>query len=175
MLSILSASCGTYTLGGLIMMADSTTETTGRSKKGLISILGCGLGAWLVTTGSQEPIDYERTVWGGLFLWVTVLVARSWVRQLGATPNPDAPNLSRRMWQRLPPNILLSLAPGAILLWYGLAAPQKPSYTRGGIDICDLQVGLCVSGTRAFIFFGIVLLVFGLSVVYLLIRRAING
>ena len=61
-------------------------------------------------------------------------------------------------------DLFFSLCPGAFLVWYGASAPQVPSYARGGMDVCDLEPGFCVSGTRAFIAFGIELLVIGLVI-----------
>lgn len=108
---------------------------------------------WTLATGWVPEIHYERVTWGMFAAWIVSV--RGWSR-LRSRAVQSLGFLC--MWLG---DLFFSLAPGTFLVWYGASAPQVPSYTRGGMDVCDLQPGFCASGTRAFIGFGIELLVVG--------------
>ena len=44
-------------------------------------------------------------------------------------------------------------------IWLGLFARNEPSLTRAGVDVCTLETGLCISGPRATIVWGSLILV----------------
>lgn len=108
---------------------------------------------WALSTGWTPEIHYERVTWGMFAAWLVSV--RIWSRLRGRAFQTCGFFCT---WLG---DLLFSLSPGGFLVWYGASAPQVPSYTRGGMDICDLEPGFCVSGTRAFIGFGIELLVVG--------------
>lgn len=111
---------------------------------------------WALMTGWSPEIHYERITWGLFAAWMMLL--HLWFAVRARVLGPGG--VLRRPLVLLI-DILFSLLPGVFLFGYGWLAPAAPTLTRGGMDVCDLEVGYCVSGTRAFIGFGLVLLVFG--------------
>lgn len=131
---VLTISCG---LGGVIMI-------------GFVVLFGLvAMSAWALYTGVTPDIKYGQLTWGALGAWAALLLL--WLRV------PQRVRKSKHGWTAFVSyvvTLLLCVAPGIILASYGWLAPAVPSYTRGGVDVCDLEVGYCVSGTRAFIFLG---------------------
>ena len=124
---------------------------------------------WLLATGLAGPPNHNRITLGLLLAWVAALFLRAIKdAQLptGRSANP--------LW-RAPFSVLLALAPGLILLAYGLFAPAQPSLANSGVDVCAYEVGWCVSGTRAFIVFGGVALLIGIAVAYAIVKAAIQA
>lgn len=120
-----------------------------------ISIFSFSL--WALATGWEPEVNYERLVWAALALWLSTLWVWIAVRgRLRSFATPLMKRLSRLV------DIMIALAPGAILIAYGSIAPAAPSLTRGGFDVCDTSPGWCVSGTRAFVAFGIFTILLGL-------------
>jgi len=115
--------------------------------------------AWALYTGSDPEIKYGQLTWGSLGAWATLVLL--WLRvpkRIRRSERGAAAVASYVM------RLLLCVAPGVILACYGWLAPPAPSYTQGGVDVCQLEVGYCVSGTRAFIFFGCWSVVIGLII-----------
>lgn len=148
------------------------SKTANRVTGALLKLGITASAVWLILSALTSPVNYGRLTAGLLVLWLALILLRGLKDQLWSFQQTGPEYRRRRAYRRLPFSILLSIAPGAILLWYGIFAPAVPSRTRGGIDVCELQVGLCVSGTRAFIFWGIVVLIGGLIWAYVLIRSA---
>ena len=123
-----------------------------------------GFVAWVFATSFGPELRYERLVWGMLAAWLVGV--RVWADLRSRTSK-----MCGFIWAWLC-DLFFSLSPGAILVWYGASAPASPSYARGGMDVCDLEPGFCVSGTRAFVGFGIELLVIGavIAVALLLLK-----
>ena len=129
----------------------------GMSKRSLTTDLGITVfAAWALTTGWSPEVSYVQLAWGFFAVWVVLL--RVWCALRAVVMGSGG--LIRRSCVHVLDTIV-SLLPGSILVAYGWFAPAAPSITRGGMDVCDLEVGYCVSGTRAFIGFGVVALVFG--------------
>lgn len=117
-------------------------------------LLALALGLWLAFTSFGEVLNYGRLTIALLIFWLGAIWLKQMLEQDGRLGNG---------WLLWGLNALLAIIPGLILLWYGLASPAQPSLTNGGQDICELQVGWCVSGSRAFAFFGGAALLAGLA------------
>ena len=120
----------------------------------IIKLAVSALGIWLVASSFTPDLNYGRLVTGLLFLWVSTI----WLKQYVELKRGRA-----RGWLNWGITSLLAVIPGLILLWYGLLTPAQPSLTNSGIDVCALQTGWCVSGTRAFIFWGGIVFLAGLA------------
>lgn len=120
-------------------------------------VAGCfACGAWAIAIGKGPEVRYGLLVWGALSLWSGMLV--SWIGVRRALREREGP-YRKRLMRIL--DLGVALAPGVILIMYGVFAPAAPSLTQGGFDVCDTSPGFCVSGTRAFIHFGVFTLVVG--------------
>lgn len=119
--------------------------------------LAClALGVWAMMTGWEPEILFVRLTWGALGLWCGLL--GFWIairRRTGFKGRPV-----RKFFVRLI-DLSFALLPGVILIAYGALAPAAPSLTQGGFDVCDTSPGYCVSGTRAFVPFGIFTIIIG--------------
>ena len=123
--------------------------------------------AWAIVTGLSEPVSYGRITFGLLGAWSVLLWIWGLVWQR-LSAKGEGRGL-RRFGQFV--DILFAIAPGTIVLVYSIFTPQIPSLTNGGMDICDLNVGPCISGTRATIPIGVILMVVGLVSVKMILME----
>jgi FtsH-binding integral membrane protein len=110
-------------------------------------------------TGFTPEIKYGQLAWGALGAWSTLVLL--WLRVPRRVRKSEQ---GATVFVSYAVTLLLCVAPGVILACYGWLAAAVPSYTRGGVDVCELEVGYCVSGTRSFIFFGFWGVVIGLII-----------
>lgn len=120
-------------------------------------LVGClAFGGWALTVSQGPEIRYGLMLWGALSVWCGLtmgwILARPRMRLAGS---PYRKRLVRLL------DLGVAVLPGVLLIAYGALAPAAPSLTQGGFDICDTSPGYCVSGTRAFVHFGLFILVTG--------------
>ena len=132
--------------------------------------MSVGLAVWWLLRGFSSPTNYGQALAGLFALWLALILLRTLKDDI--FPADASDNLQNRAYWHLPLNILLSIAPGLFLMWFGVFAPASPSVTNSGIDVCQFETGFCVSGTRSMIFFGGFALLVGLGLVYVLVRSA---
>ncbi len=133
-----------------------------------LSLLGGGcllVAFWLAGTGLFPALNHGRIVASLWLLWLAVIFLRGLKDRLWPPTNGDS---LQRAWMRLPLNIILALLPGLSLVWFSLFAPNTPSVTQGSFDVCALETGLCVSGPRSVIIWGIILVAIGLIGIWLI-------
>jgi hypothetical protein len=124
-----------------------------------LKLFGFLIGLWLVISSFEAELNYGQLALGLLLLWACAFWAKGfWEANHGPVGG----------WPGWALSSLLAIIPGLILLAYGLLAPAQPSLTNSGLDVCALQTGWCVSGTRAFAFFGAAGLLAGLAWSYFL-------
>jgi hypothetical protein len=131
----------------------------------LIKIGVFAAGGLLIFSSVGSPLNYGRLTIGLLALWASAVWFKqswqqSWLESLGNRPTYEQ---GLFLWAI---NAFLITLPGLILLGYGVFSPASPSLTNSGVDICQFQVGYCVSGSRAFIFIGGLALLLGLVWAY---------
>jgi hypothetical protein len=111
-------------------------------------------GAWLVISSQGTATDYGQLTLGLLGLWLSAVWLKQYVEQARGSVNG---------WLGWAINTALAVIPGAILLWYSLFTPAEPSLTNSGVDVCEFQVGWCISGNRALSVLGGMLLLAGVG------------
>ena len=137
----------------------------------MVTGLALAAAAWLLrdaTSGRDYPWLVGRVFWGAMLFWFGVLRLRTGVaiftsgRTAGAGLRFAGTALNRLTI------LALCWAPGLILGWYAIEAPNRPSRNSRGQDICDVSPAqVCVSGPRALIPWAVILLVFaGLASYY---------
>jgi hypothetical protein len=133
-----------------------------------VTLLKIGIfaaGGLLIFSSFGSPLNYGRLTIGLLALWLSAVWFKqswqeSWLANLRNRPTYEQ---GLFLWAI---NALLIILPGLILLGYGVFSPASPSLTNSGVDICQFEVGYCVSGSRAFIFIGGLALLIGLVWAY---------
>jgi len=120
------------------------------------------LALWLAGTGLFPSLNHGRLTASVWVFWLAIILLRGLKDRIWPFLEDDPDALLRRAWMRLPLNVVLALLPGLSLLWFGLFAPNESSLTRGSVDVCTLETGLCISGPRATIIWGVLILVIGL-------------
>lgn len=108
---------------------------------------------WLAFTSFGNDLNYGRLTLALLIFWLGGV----WLKQsLERNGRLDG-------WLLWGANATIAIIPGLILLGYGLFSPAQPSLTNSGVDVCQLETGWCISGSRVFIFWGGALLLAGLA------------
>lgn len=118
------------------------------------TVVAGAAGIWLVISSQGTPTDYGRLTLGLLGLWFCAV----WLKQ-----NAEHARRSVSGWFGWSINTILAVIPGSILLWYSLFTPAQPSLTNSGVDVCEFQVGWCISGNRALSFLGVMVLLAGIG------------
>lgn len=137
---------------------------------GISGSLSTGLAVWWLLRGLSLPTNYGQVLAGLFASWLALVLLRAIKDDF--FPTDASADQGRSAFWRLPLNILLSVSPGLFLLWFGIFAPASPSVTNSGVDVCQFEVGWCVSGTRSMMVFGAMALFVGLGVVYVLVKSA---
>jgi len=119
--------------------------------------------------GLTPAINHGRLTASVWFFWLGIIFIRALGDRLKPfNNNGDIDQARQRAWMRLPLNVILALSPGLSLLWFSLFAPDTPSLTRGGIDVCELETGFCMSGPRAVIVWAFLVIIIGLIGLWLI-------
>jgi hypothetical protein len=123
---------------------------------------------WLAVTGLLPALNHGRLTASAWVLWLAVILLRALKDRIWPFTGADSAANLQRAWMRFPLNVVLAFMPGLSLLWFGIFAPDEPSLTQGGLDVCALETGLCISGPRAVIVWGVLILGIGLLGLWLI-------
>jgi hypothetical protein len=133
-----------------------------------LTVLGVSclaLAIWLAVTGVLVGLTHGRLTASVWALWLAIILLRGLKDRLWPAAGDDT---LQRAWMRLPLNIVLALMPGLSLVWFSLFAPNTPSITESGLDVCALETGLCLSGPRSVIVWAVILVSIGLVSIWLI-------